>query len=349
MADIDADGNVDLISGSWPGEIFLFKGQPGHAFAAPVKIESKEGRTINIGGGIQKRNGNMLLIAGDARYEQTDEGQVIVYEGERIKIDEDTRAGITGTASSVNVTDWDADGDFDLLVGDIRGNVWLVPNEGTAKAYAFGKEKHVPAGGRPLRVDSDAGPFAVDWDGDGDLDLLVGTGNGSVMLYRNTGSRKAPALAKGETLVGAARFNYGDPPLEPTPGMRTKVCAADWNGDGRLDLLVGDYTQQKPKPVEYTAGEKAEHERLRDEQSKLQKRSSEIYREIGFFGGRSEREKLSREKRKKRQKELSRVHERMTEIREKLPKEVETHGWVWLYLRRPSDARADGRFQARRS
>jgi hypothetical protein len=27
--------------------------------------------------------------------------------------------------------------------------------------------------------------------------------------------------------------------------VRSKVCAADWNGDGRLDLLVGDFTAQQ--------------------------------------------------------------------------------------------------------
>jgi hypothetical protein len=186
-------------------------------------------------------------------------------------------------------------------------------------------------------VDGDAGPFSADWAGDGDLDLLVGTGNGSVLLYRNTGRRNAPELARGETLVDAARVSYANPPLESTPGMHTKVCAADWNGDGCLDLPVGDFTLEKLKPVEYTAGETAEHERLRLETSELQKRSSEIYREIGFFGAPSGGRKFSPEELDKREEELSRLHQCTADIREKLPHEVETRGWVWLYLRRGLD------------
>ena len=36
--------------------------------------------------------------------------------------------------------------------------------------------------------------------------------------------------------------------------MRAKVCVADWNGDGRLDLLVGDFATQKPEPARADAG-----------------------------------------------------------------------------------------------
>src|SRR5205823_6285556 len=124
--------------------------------------------------------------------------------------------------------DWDGDGDLDLLVGDINGRVYLVPNEGSPTSYAFGKERPLEAGGQPLKVEGDAGPFAADWDGDGDLDLLVGAGDGRVSLFRNIGSSKAPDLAAAETLVPPGEAAFGpDAPKEPRRGMRAKVCAAD--------------------------------------------------------------------------------------------------------------------------
>ncbi|HEY1378891.1 MAG TPA: VCBS repeat-containing protein, partial [Gemmataceae bacterium] len=103
--DLDGDGIPDLISGSWPGEIFFFKGKGKGRFEAPVKLKDKNGKTINIGGGRQE-GGDMILVAGDAQYENTAKGTVIVYEGERIEVPEGKEAGITGTASAVHAVDW---------------------------------------------------------------------------------------------------------------------------------------------------------------------------------------------------------------------------------------------------
>jgi hypothetical protein len=115
--DLDGDGHIDLLSGSWPGELFFFRGGPKRTFAAPVKLKDKSGKFINVGGGV-KNTGAMILVAGDAKYEQTDKGAVILYNGERIEIPEGKEAGITGTASAVHACDWDGDGKLDLLVGD---------------------------------------------------------------------------------------------------------------------------------------------------------------------------------------------------------------------------------------
>ena len=93
----------------------------------------------------------------------------------------------------------------------------------------------------------------ADWDGDGQKDLLVGAGDGSVTLFRNTGTATAPELAAGVTLVPKGEVEYGaDAPREPRRGVRAKVCATDWDGDGRLDLLLGDFATQKPDRPEPT-------------------------------------------------------------------------------------------------
>ncbi|MFO0927298.1 MAG: VCBS repeat-containing protein [Gemmataceae bacterium] len=135
----------------------------------------------------------------------------------------------------------------------------MVPNEATGKGYAFGKEQPLMADGAPIQAPGgDAGPFAADWDGDGKLDLLVGAGDGSVWFYRNVGTATAPKLAKGVQLVPPGENRYGeDAPKEPRRGTRAKVCAVDLNGDGRFDLLVGDYTTQRPNRPDPTPEEKA--------------------------------------------------------------------------------------------
>jgi hypothetical protein len=333
--DLDGDGYLDIISGSWPGEIFLFRGGPNGTFSAPEMLKDKDGNIINIGGGIHEEP-DSILITGNAEFDQTAEGTFVNYHGKRLKSTSEKPISVTGTASSVHAVDWDGDGRIDLLVGDIRGNVYLIPNEGTPTKYAFGKPRQLEAGGKPVHVGGDAGPFAADWDGTGRLDLLVGAGDGSVWLYRNTGTRTRPELAAGVRLVPPGKGSV-DPffPKKPHRGIRAKVCAVDWNGDGRLDLLVGDFATQKPDLPEPTAAQKAEHDKLR-------KKLEEIRTRYGALAGKlygSSRVK-DKEARQKLEKEFGEVSKQMREINSKLPAESEYHGWVWLFLRKPADTRA---------
>lgn len=329
--DINNDGHVDLLSGSWPGEIFLFKGGPDHSFAAPEMIKDKDGKIINIGGGIREggfRGG--ILIAGNAKFEYTPEGTFVNYQGKRIESTPEKSIGITGTASAAHAADWDGDGDYDLIIGDIRGKVYLVPNEGTPESYAFGKEKQLLAGGKLINVKRGAGPFTADWDGDGDLDLLVGADDGSVSLFRNTGDATSPELASAVQLVPPGENASGrQAPKEVRRGTRSKICVTDWNGDGRLDLLVGDYATQKPDLPEPTPEEKAKHEQIRKELESVQKRYRELIQKIHGPSRLRTKEGIEQV-----QKQMEQVRKRMTELRLKLPREYESHGWVWLFLRK---------------
>jgi hypothetical protein len=331
LVDLDGDGHLDLISGSWPGELFLFRGGPGRTFGPPEMIKDKWGEVINTSGGVrEQRNGGGLLITGNAKFETTPEGTFASYRGKRYKSTPEQPISITGCASAVHAVDWDGDGDLDLLVGNIQGEVDLVPNEGTAQRYAFGAQWPVSAGGKYLRVAGDAGPFAADWDGDGDLDLLVGAGDGSVSLFRNVGGPKAPSLTAAETLVTAGEAAFGaDAPKTPRRGIRSKLCAVDWNGDGRLDLLVGDFATQAPDLPPPTAEQKAKHDALRAQLTDVRKLYQGLINKA--FGANRVKTK---EESEKVGKQLEEVSKRMQDLQEQLPPEYENHGWVWLFLRR---------------
>jgi hypothetical protein len=330
LVDLDGDGHIDLISGSWPGEIFFFRGGPSHTFAAPVKLKDKSGKTINIGGG-RFDSGNELLVVGDATFEENARGKTVIrYEDKVIEVPEGKQGLISGTASSVHAVDWNADGKIDLLVGEIEGRVYLVPNEAKGKGLAFGKEQGLHAGGKVIQVPAgDAGPFVADWDGDGKIDLLVGAGDGSVWFYRNVGTAREPKLAAGVQLVPPGESTNGtDATREPRRGVRAKICAVDYNGDGRLDLLVGDFARHRADRPEPTAQEKA-----RARKAFIDVR--EQYRELNskLVGPKAVKDKVEKEKAE----EIQALKKRMKELlKVAVPPKYEHHGWVWLFKRKPA-------------
>lgn len=146
-----------------------------------------------------------------------------------------------GSAAAPAVADWDGDGDLDLLIGTIDGFVHYLKNEGSKSAYLFKSAEKLKAGSSVIKTaGGDAGPCVADWDGDGKLDLVLGTGAGGVQWCRRIAADK---LDSPQTLVAApereASKKFFDNPK--APGTRTKVCVADWNADGKQDLLVGDF------------------------------------------------------------------------------------------------------------
>ena len=72
----------------------------------------------------------------------------------------------------------------------------------------------------------------MDWDDDGDLDMLIGTFNGELYLRKNVGSREQPEYDGSSEKVLAD----GKPLREDS---HTSPVAADWDGDGLTDLVVG--------------------------------------------------------------------------------------------------------------
>ncbi len=138
--------------------------------------------------------------------------------------------------------DWDHDGDLDLVVGNMTGKFYLFTGKGRGK---FAPEAvAIQMDDEPLKIEGQHGdPFVIDWDGDGDIDLLSGSSNGGVQWAENiAGPKKTPVLKAFKALIPVPKEPvYEARPHEVSqPGHSTRVFAADVNGDGKLDLLVGD-------------------------------------------------------------------------------------------------------------
>ncbi|HEU5304058.1 MAG TPA: FG-GAP-like repeat-containing protein, partial [Gemmatimonadales bacterium] len=78
-----------------------------------------------------------------------------------------------------------------------------------------------------IKVGRRSAPHLADLDRDGDLDLIVGSELDGLVLYRNDGTRTVP------------KFKRNRSPWPEVPALAAPA-AGDLDGDGDLDLLVGN-------------------------------------------------------------------------------------------------------------
>ena len=119
--------------------------------------------------------------------------------------------------------DLDGDGDLDLLVGEASGTINLFRNVGTPSEPDF---ELVSDAWRGIRVERRSAPALGDLDGDGDLDLLVGSSGQGIRLWRNEGTPSAPDF------VDEGRLDAD------TRGLSAPALA-DVDGDGTAELFSG--------------------------------------------------------------------------------------------------------------
>jgi hypothetical protein len=254
-------------------------------------------------------------------------GQALTHpDGKDIQID-------YGTA--VFAADWDADEDLDLIVGTAAGHIYFVPNNGSRTEPSWGMPHKLRADGKEIEIAApgDAGPAVADWDGDGKLDLLSGTGDGSVVFFRNVGTSREPKLAAFQTIVPA-------PAAGSQRGQRSKICVTDWNEDGKLDLVIGDYGDQFQKA--FSPEEQAWLTKAQETQSDLLSqwaRTFADYRRLLKTGAPAD--KAAAKEQAEKLANLRDELQRLDKLRQKqgleekaLREQNQHHGRVWTVLRK---------------
>ncbi len=161
-----------------------------------------------------------------------------------IKVAAASNSAVTGSYgaayySTPTIADLTGTGRTDLLIGNANGNVEYWPQAAVGSA-SFSKNGNLKlANGTDIRVADFAKPTVVDLDGNGLLDLLVGTGDNQriarfeqtaagAITFNSIGNLQVPSGSGTTDLVTGSYF--------PRPSV------ADLDGDGRLELLIGDYS-----------------------------------------------------------------------------------------------------------
>ena len=271
LFDYDGDGRLDiyLVTGAelTPAASASRIATPSTAISADGSSRtSPSGRASSCGVGQRRVRGD---ADGDGRLDLyvTNWGTNLLYRnrGDGTFEEVAARAGVAAGGWSTGCTffDADADGDLDLYVARYVETTWdsLVRAKRT---LTWRDGPHVMVGPAGLPGESDLffenvgkgrfveateahglsdpsraygfGVVATDYDNDGSVDLFVANDSNPNFLYRNLGNGRfeSTGLAAGVGVNGDARAQAG-----------MGADAGDYDGDGRMDLLLTTFAQDR--------------------------------------------------------------------------------------------------------
>ncbi len=128
-----------------------------------------------------------------------------------------------GRNAQPTLGDVDGDGDLDLFIGESSGEINFYRNVGSSQSPQF---ELVEDKFQAIDVGRRSSPHLVDFDGDGDLDLLIGSETEGIQLYRNTGTTSDPNFELDESFAPVVA-PFSSPEL------------VDIDADGVLELFTG--------------------------------------------------------------------------------------------------------------
>jgi hypothetical protein len=220
LADLRGNGNLDLIVSTIGVNVLLGNGdgtfQPSVSYSPST--ESANGLTIGDFNGDKKLD---LGISAYSTIHNGFSGEVEVFPGNG-----DGTFGTAITTSLGNVFagsmasgDFNGDGKLDIAVNTAAGLQILLGNgDGTFQSgaiYSLG--------------DQSGGPVVADLNSDGTLDLAEANGTDG-------------SSTQVDVLLGNGDGTFKSP-ISFAPGAEdSSLVDADMNGDGKIDLVVGDYT-----------------------------------------------------------------------------------------------------------
>ena len=292
--DIDGDGDDDLLSGSYPGDVYFYMRNASGKFDAPILQRNIDGEPVR------------------AKKE---------YKGKHYAVHSIT----------TELHDMDGDDDLDMVIGSRLDGCFVIENVGDTNAHKWASmsQRLKSSDGKPIGGwDYGSNVHFFDWDADGVSDILVGSEDGNILWHRNEGTQDQPVFGAMQMLVEGRvdeeRFRKLETPMKPA--WRVKVHAADYDGDGLTDLLVGDFGSSYTRNKKLTAEQKKRKREL-NEQLDAHHEKSRV--DLQGVSDNAEREKYFDES----SKITSPMYDELEELETHKSKTI---GWVWFYKQLPA-------------
>jgi VCBS repeat-containing protein len=253
LADLDGDGDLDMIMGDAYGQISLLVNIGDSHMPLFAPIDGLFYNLPTIDGGYSSPaladidgDGDFDLIVGNDYggiqvFENTRSGAAGPYFEELTGADNPfDGVSLSGGGAAPTFADVDGDGLVDAVIGTGDNVLHYFHNTGTAEAPVFTEQF---GGDNPFEGVTAASGYIVpalgDIDGDGDLDLYLGDADWGY-FYENQGTAQAP------------NFVLGQAPFQPPLGGATHPVFADIDADGDLDMVAGSSDYQSL--IIYTQG-----------------------------------------------------------------------------------------------